>query len=79
MSFIAHLEKRIAERRMALEEIQTPEEHAPTPDKPLIEIDMAAMVAEFVCVIVAALVLLIGQAAASCALMLGAIYLKLRR
>jgi hypothetical protein len=77
MSFIAHLEKRIAERRMALEGTQS--DDVAISDRPLVEPEVAAMVIEFVCVIAAGLLLLIGQAVVSCALMLGAIYLKLRR
>lgn len=47
--------------------------------KPFAEPEVVAMTVEFVCVIIAGVLLLANYPNAACALMLGAIYLKLRR
>lgn len=81
MSFIKHLEERIIKRRFELLKMQDV-----LPVKPAIQsavqpvdAEIAAMVIEFLCVIAAGLLILIGKPEFCSALMLGAIYLKVRR
>lgn len=78
MSFIKHLEKRVAERRAELAGSE-PKRPSPSESQTLVEPEIAAMVVEFLCVIAAGLFLLIAKPEFSTALMVGAVYLKLRR
>ena len=77
---IANLERRIAERISALRDNKEASGRLrEVSDRAPADPEITAMIAEFLCVMIAGVLLLIAQPEASCALMLGAIYLKLRR